>query len=101
MPIKEGEMVEYGLARKLTDINGHQNQYIFTWSEDRTVWALCSGAATFYNTSSNPNCRFVRYFDEDRFEIFALRDIAEGEELTHQYRSLRWRECFQELSEIV
>ena len=97
--MREGEIVEYGLARRLTNINGHENPYIFTWSEDRTVWALCSGAATFYNTSTNPYCRCVRYFDEDRFEIIALRDIAEGEELTHQYKSLQWRNCFLKITD--
>ena len=43
----------------------------------------------------------VRYFDEDRFEIFATRDIAKDEELLHTYISLKWRTCFQELNEIV
>ena len=39
----------------------------------------------------------IRHFDEDRFEIFASRDIKEGEELFHTYISLEWRECFGEL----
>lgn len=43
----------------------------------------------------------VRYFDEDRFEIFATRDIAKDEELLHTYISLKWRTCFQELNDIV
>jgi SET domain-containing protein len=38
----------------------------------------------------------IRYFDEDRFEIYALRDIQAGEELTHTYRSLKWRKVFVE-----
>lgn len=29
----------------------------------------------------------LRYFDEDRFEIVAKRDIAENEELRHVYRT--------------
>jgi hypothetical protein len=43
----------------------------------------------------------VRYFDEDRFEIFATRDIEENEELVHTYISLKWRECFADLNKIV
>eukprot|EP00602_Paraphysomonas_sp_CaronLab_P004225 CAMPEP_0185026864 /NCGR_PEP_ID=MMETSP1103-20130426/11414_1 /TAXON_ID=36769 /ORGANISM="Paraphysomonas bandaiensis, Strain Caron Lab Isolate" /LENGTH=142 /DNA_ID=CAMNT_0027560595 /DNA_START=59 /DNA_END=487 /DNA_ORIENTATION=- len=97
--LKAGELVEFGMARRLTNVNGHENPYIFTWSEDRTVWAFCSGAATYYNTSKDPNCRFVRHFDEDRFEVFALRDIAKDEELTHTYKSIGWRECFLKLNE--
>ena len=49
----------------------------------------------FYNThATDPNTEMIRYFDEDRFEIYALRDIEVGEELTHTYRSLKWRKCF-------
>tara|TARA_R110002073_G_scaffold18246_1_gene67813 strand:- start:2341 stop:2481 length:141 start_codon:yes stop_codon:yes gene_type:complete len=36
----------------------------------------------------------VRYFDEDRFEIYATKDIVIGDELTHTYKSLEWREAF-------
>jgi SET domain-containing protein len=61
------------------------------------VWAIGSGCATFYNTSESPNTKMTRFFDEDRYEIHALRDIAEGEELTHVYMSLAWRECFADL----
>lgn len=43
----------------------------------------------------------VRFFDEDRFEIYATRDIKAGDELLHTYISLKWRTCFQELNEIV
>ena len=32
----------------------------------------------------------VRYFDENRFEIYASRNIQPGEELTRQQRN-RWR----------
>ena len=62
-----------------------------------------SGCSPFYNTAAenDANTRMVRYYDEDRFEIFATRDIAEGEELTHTYVSLKWRTCFQDLNEIV
>jgi len=94
--IKKGELVEYGIARRLP-LNGHESPYVFTWSDDRTVWACCGGAAMFYNTHpSNPNTEMTRFFNEDRFEIYALRDIKEGEELTHTYRSLKWRKCFVE-----
>jgi len=51
----------------------------------------------FYNTHpTDPNTEMTRFFDEDRFEIYALRDIREGEELTHTYKSLKWRKCFVE-----
>ena len=62
-----------------------------------------SGCAPYYNTAktTDSNTKMVRYFDEDRFEIFATRDIAEDEELLHTYISLEWRTCFSELNKIV
>ena len=96
--IKKGDLVEKGLARRI-ECNGTQNPYLFTWSENRDVWAFASGCATFYNTSLEPNCSVSRNFENDTFQIFALTDIEIGDELTHKYKSLEWRECFQELNE--
>jgi SET domain-containing protein len=96
--LKQGELVEFGIVRRLPSaFDGNSSPYVFTWSPDRTVWAIGSGCATFYNTSESPNTKMTRFFDEDRYEIHALRDIAEGEELTHVYMSLAWRECFADL----
>lgn len=95
--IKEGEVVERGVARVI-NCNGNQDPYIFTWSEDRTKWAFCSGCAPFYNTSLTPNTKMERDFENKTFVIYAYRDILKGEELTHIYRSLKWRDCFSELN---
>ena len=94
--IQEGEIVEIGLIRRV-DTDGHKNPYLFTWSEDRTIWGFGSGCSTFYNTSLNPNTKMIRYFDEDRFEIIALKNISKDEELTHKYKSLNWRSAFNNL----
>ena len=98
--IKRDDLIERGVVRRI-DTDGHKSPYLFTWSEDRTVWAFASGCATFYNTSLDPNTRFERNYIADTFEIYAIRDIKEGEELTHKYKSLEWRECFQELNETL
>ena len=92
----ENELIEQGIMRR-KNINGHNNPYIFTWSENRDVWAFASGCATFYNTCKEPNVHVKRYYDEDVFKIFALHDINEGDELTHTYQSLQWRKCFKNL----
>lgn len=62
-----------------------------------------SGTSAFYNTAKegDANTHMVRYYDEDRFEIFATRDIAADEELTHTYVSLKWRECFSDINELL
>ena len=98
--IKRGDLIEKGVVKRI-DSDGHKSPYLFSWSEDRTVWAFASGCATFYNTSLDPNTRFVRNYITDTFEIYAIRDIKVGEELTHKYKSLEWRECFQELNKTL
>ncbi len=96
--ISAGELVEYGIVRRLpAAFDGNDSPHVFTWSEDRTVWAIGSGASTFYNCSTEPNTKMTRIYDEDRFEIHATRDISAGEELLHTYKSLQWRECFEDL----
>ena len=94
--IDKGKLIECGVARVI-DIDGNKNPYVFTWSEDKKIWAFGSGCSTFYNTSLNPNCNFVRNYELNTFQIYALHDIKEGDELTHKYKSLEWRECFKDL----
>ncbi len=96
--IAAGETVERGIIRRLpASFDGNASPYVFTWSEDRTVWAIGSGCSTFYNHSQLPNTEMLRDLENDTFEIRALRDIREGEELRHVYKSLSWRSCFSEL----
>jgi len=101
--IKKGELVEKGLMHRLSDENnrvfdGMKNPFVFTWSDNQPnyTWAFPSGCATFYNSGleTQTNVRMVRYFDEDRFEIYAKKDITAGDELTHTYKSLKWRDVF-------
>eukprot|EP00994_Dinema_validum_P005321 NODE_3446_length_553_cov_96.636905_g2911_i0.p1 GENE.NODE_3446_length_553_cov_96.636905_g2911_i0~~NODE_3446_length_553_cov_96.636905_g2911_i0.p1 ORF type:complete len:151 (-),score=57.51 NODE_3446_length_553_cov_96.636905_g2911_i0:101-496(-) len=95
-PIKNGEIVERGIVRRLTNCDGHENPYVFTWSDEQptTTWATGSGCSTFYNTGEEANTHMVRDFVNDSFEIFATKDIAQDEELTHVYKSKAWRKCF-------
>lgn len=99
---KKGDLIEYGEARRLTGLGakGMDMDMIFTWSPDdlkvKDEWATATGAALFYNTSLEPNTEMFRYFGSDRYEIYAIKDIAPAEELTHTYRSLRWRKVFKE-----
>lgn len=101
--IKKGELVEKGLMRRLSCANnkvfdGMKNPFVFTWSDDKPnyTWAFGSGCSTFYNSGleSETNTHMIRFFDEDRFEIYATKDIKAGDELTHTYKSLEWRDVF-------
>eukprot|EP00929_Paragymnodinium_shiwhaense_P020038 TRINITY_DN13485_c0_g1_i1.p2 TRINITY_DN13485_c0_g1~~TRINITY_DN13485_c0_g1_i1.p2 ORF type:complete len:177 (-),score=34.11 TRINITY_DN13485_c0_g1_i1:269-799(-) len=98
--IKKGELVERGIVRRLP-VDGNESQYVFTWSEgdSRDVWASGSGCSVFYNANidGGENTEMHRYIAEDKFEIFAIKDIEKDEELTHLYKSIEWRNCFKEL----
>ena len=100
--IKKGELVEKGIVRRLYNFDGMNSPFVFTWSDDtpNTTWAISSGCATYYNTAplGEANTKMVRLYKEDRFEIYALKDIEEGEELTHTYKSLGWRDVFKDLN---
>jgi len=96
--IATGEIVERGIVRRLPEsFDGNNSPYVFTWSDDRTIWAIGSGCSTFYNCSKHANTEMLRNFENDSFEIRALSDIAQGEELRHTYKSLTWRRCFSNL----
>ena len=104
--ILKGDLIEKGLMRRLDySFDGMNNPYVFTWSDEipNHTWAFASGCATFYNSSLEKyaNTKMVRHFSENRFEIFATQDIKKGDELTHQYKSLKWRTVFQSLSELL
>ncbi|KAJ1428366.1 hypothetical protein B484DRAFT_417683 [Ochromonadaceae sp. CCMP2298] len=85
--ISRGDIVEYGIIRRLKNVDGDENPFVFSWSEDGTVWATGSGCSSFYTPSQRPNTKMVRYFDQDRFEIFAERDILIDEKLTQAFGS--------------
>ena len=100
--IKSGEVVEKGIVRVLTNVDGNENPYVFTWSDDRpcTTWAIGSGCSTFYNTAeaAASNTHMTRDFKNNSFVITATKDIPAGAELVHEYKSKGWRTCFAELN---
>ena len=82
---KKGELIETGIARILTNCNGHENAHVFTWSNElpNKTWAFLSGCATFYNSSHTPNVVVLMDFINNTFTIYAIRDLDENEELFH------------------
>lgn len=65
--------------------------YAFAWKikeggRVRTVRALALGMAAVYNHAIDANLQPVHVLDEFRLEFWAARDIAAGEELTHDYK---------------
>ena len=61
--------------------------YYFDWGAEA---AVPLGFAMLYNHSAHPNVRVVRHFSEALVDFVAMRDIAPGEELTHNYNCRPW-----------
>ena len=92
----EGEVIEYGLMTIISCVDGNINPHLFTWSDDRKVWACGSGCLPFYNNNSvNPNVKKQGDLKYNTMQIIALRDIKKGEELMNTYLSGKWRACFK------
>jgi len=60
-----------------------KNPFVFTWSDNKPNYtcAFPSGCETFYNSGleTQTNVLMVCYFDKDRFEIYANKDITAGD----------------------
>lgn len=59
--------------------------YYFLWGADEKQAALLLGLCSLCNHSYAPNARFLLHPDRQTIEFVALRDIAEGEEVTTNY----------------
>lgn len=68
--------------------------YWFYWDEGPTDedWtaAIALGPVSLCNHSGNPNARFEANLEACRIDLFALRDIREGEEITFDYGCELW-----------
>ena len=95
--IKEGDIIEIGLMYIINGVDGNNNEHLFTWSDDRKIWAAGSGCLPFYNHSNTPNIKKIGDLINNTMTIIALRDIKKGEELCNTYYSAKWRKCFNNL----
>jgi len=96
LPINKGDLIEKAIMYRIYNVDGNENPHLFTWSDDRKVWAGGTGLTPFYNHSENPNIIKKGILDKDILEIYAARDIKSGEELVGKYYSKKWRKCFQD-----
>lgn len=97
-PIKAGEIIETGLMVHLVNVDENENPHLFTWSDDRRVWASGSGCLPYYNhTTKEPNMIKIRDLQADTMVVVALKNIEKDEELVSQYYFASWRKCFANL----
>ena len=92
--INKGELVEKGIMSVLNNVDGHENPMLFTWSDDKTKWAIGTGLLHYYNHSDNPNIKKIGDLEGNTMTIIALKDIKKGDELLGTYFSKKWRKCF-------
>ena len=81
-----GERISHTEADKRYDDTGMGRHHTFLFSVGRSMVidaAVGGNDARFINHSCAPNCEAVD--DKKRIYIEAIRDIAEGEELTYDY----------------
>lgn len=61
------------------------HDYYFLWGETLTDCAIALGFGSLYNHELHPNANFILDLENETIDIFAIRDIDEGEELTLNY----------------
>lgn len=101
--ILKGHIIEWGIATIIPHLNVQENDKFFTWDlTDKTIGATVSGCGLFYNTlGDSSNARCVPYHSQNRFEIYALEDIDQDDEITFRYDSMNYRQGMNHLIEIV
>ena len=96
--IVQGEIIETGLMNVVKNVDGNSNTHLFTWSDDRTVWASGSGCLPFYNHAlGESNIKKNGDLVNNKMTVVALKNITKGEELVSKYMSVGWRKCFEDL----
>ena len=97
--IKNDEVIETGLMMRMNNVDGNENEHLFTWSDDKKIWACGSGCLPFYNHSNNQNIKKIGDLKNDKMIVVSLKDIKKGEELRSRYMSAKWRKCFKNLND--
>ena len=90
-PIAEGETVEVCPTLELpeADVTGRLLDYVFDSPDDEQAVVMPLGFGMLYNHAADNNIEYVQA-DEGAIAYVALRDIAEGEELTISYGDAWW-----------
>lgn len=89
--IAEGETIEICpiLVLGNSDATGLLNDYIVSLGDEIEGAALMLGYGSLYNHSNDPNAEYLEEA-HDAYSFVALRDIAEGEEITISYGDEWW-----------
>ena len=90
-----GELIESCPVISLPDVHDRARlrrtglvNYYFLWGPERTHAAICLGYGSLYNHAYEPNARWEKCIDAERMDFYAIRDIADGEEITVNYNGV-------------
>ncbi|MBP7821735.1 MAG: SET domain-containing protein-lysine N-methyltransferase [Saprospiraceae bacterium] len=61
------------------------HDYYFYWGEEGNKCAIALGYGSLYNHDYDPNAMYKMDFENDLLEIYALRKIKSGDEITITY----------------
>ena len=87
-----GEIIRQQVAdhrEKRYERQGIGSSYLFRIDEDTVIDATKSGnIARFINHSCDPSCtaKIIQIYNQKKIVIYALKDIAVGEEVTYDYK---------------
>jgi len=59
--------------------------YVFIWGDDDQKGAIVFGYGSMYNHAYEPNAEYKANYEDDTFTVYALKDIAAGEEIYINY----------------
>jgi SET domain-containing protein len=82
--------------QKIHDSTLHD--YYFLWGDEENQCAIALGFGSLYNNDYEPNARYFVDPEEETMEIYAIREIFPGDEITVTYnghpddKSLVWFE---------
>ncbi len=91
--LSEGDVIEICpvivLPQEEIDLLTHSllYEYYYLWGEQHDHCAIALGFGSLYNHSVDPNAEFVPDYGDDTIIFTALRNIAEGEEITVDYQA--------------
>lgn len=91
VPIKKGDLIE--ICPVIVMKEGEMAvldtttlyDYYFLWGDDQKLCAVALGFGSLYNHDCPSNSDYHMDFDELTIEIFAVRDIEAGDEITINY----------------
>ncbi len=66
----------------------HLHDYYFFWGEDEKQCAIALGFGSLYNHAYQANAEYIVDLDENTLDIYAVRNISKGEEITLNYNGL-------------